>query len=491
MSWLLRPLTEQARALRSGEVTSAGLIEEALRRIAHLDGRVGAFLRLTPDTARAAAAAADQRRARDGAAAPDLCGIPVGVKDVLCVEGVETTAGSRILRGFVPPYTATAVRRLTEAGAVLVGHCNCDEFAMGGSTENSAHRVTHNPHGLDRVPGGSSGGSAAAVAAGLVTCSLGTDTGGSIRQPAALCGVVGFKPTYGRVSRYGLIAFASSLDQVGPFTRTVGDCALVYRAIAGHDPRDATSSRRDVEDPLPGLAGGVEGLRLGVPREYVEAGLEEGVRRAFEAACDRLAAQGARLEPVSIPSTRFALAAYYVIAPAEASSNLARMDGLRFGPGAPAAATVREAYDRARHDGFGPEVRRRIMLGTYALSSGYYDAYYRRAQQVRTLVAADLARVFEEVDAILAPTSPTVAFPIGSRVADPLAMYQSDVLTVPFSLAGVPAISVPIDQADGLPVGLQVAAPAFADARCLRVAAALEAVQGVAEPPPLARERVA
>jgi len=490
VSWLLRSLADQARGLRRGEVTSARLVEEALARIAALDPRIGAFVRITATQARAAAEAADRRLAAEGDGAPPVCGIPVGLKDVLCVEGVETCAGSRILQGFVPPYTATAVARLTAAGAVAVGTCNCDEFAMGSSTENSAYQITRNPHQLGRVPGGSSGGSAAAVAAGLVTASLGTDTGGSIRQPAALCGVVGFKPTYGRVSRFGVIAFASSLDQVGPLTRTVEDAALVYSTIAGHDPLDATSSRRPVDDPIAELALGVEGMRLGVPAEYVDGDLDPGVRREFEAACGRLAALGARIETVSLPSTRFALAAYYVIAPAEASSNLARMDGLRFGPGAPTAPSLRAAYEQARHAGFGPEVRRRIMLGTYALSSGYYDAYYRRAQQVRTLVAQDFGRVFERIDAILAPTSPTPAFPLGSRTEDPLAMYQSDVLTVPFSLAGVPAVSLPAGLSEGLPVGLQIATPAFQDARCLRVAAAFERAAGVAAPPALAREPV-
>ncbi len=487
MSWLLRPLAEQAAALRTGQVTSTALVEEALGRIAQLDGALGAFLRVTVDLARRQAAEADRRLAVEGEGAPDLCGIPVAIKDVLCTEGVETTAASRILAGFVPPYTATAVRRLAEAGAVSLGKCNCDEFAMGSSTENSAYQLTRNPHAPDRVPGGSSGGSAAAVAAGLAPAALGTDTGGSIRQPAALCGVVGFKPTYGRVSRYGLIAFASSLDQVGPFTRTGGDAARIYRTIAGPDPRDATCSPRPVEDPMPTLELGLEGLRLGVPAEYVASGLEPGVQRVFEAACQRLVAAGAQLEPVSLPSTRYALAAYYVIAPAEASSNLARMDGLRFGPGRPGAVTLREQLEGARHLGFGPEVRRRIMLGTYALSRGYYDAYYRRAQQVRTLVAQDFHRAFAGVDAIIAPTSPTVAFRLGERLSDPLAMYQSDVLTVPFSLAGVPAASVPAGLADGLPVGLQVAAPAFADAHCLRVARGVERALGVAEPPDLAR----
>ncbi len=477
---------ELGRRLRAGEVSARQLTEAALARISARDGRLRAFLRTSPERALVAADAADRRLREDPGAAPPLCGVPMAVKDVLCTEGVETTAGSRILEGFVPPYTATAVARLEAAGAICLGKLNCDEFAMGSSTENSAYQTTANPWDLQRVPGGSSGGSAAAVAGGLVPITLGTDTGGSIRQPAALCGTVGFKPTYGRVSRYGLIAFASSLDQVGPLARSVEDAAMAYAAVAGHDPLDATSLPEPVPDPMGTLRGPVRGLRLGVPHEYLAQDLEPGVRAAFDAACVVLTDLGAELVEVHLPHTDLALAAYYVLAPAEASSNLARMDGLRFGPGAPGSRTLREAYQRTRHDGFGPEVRRRVMLGTYALSSGYYDAYYRRAQQVRTLVARDFTQAFATVDAIVSPTSPTVAFPLGARTRDPLAMYACDILTLPCNLAGIPGISVPAGFSEGLPVGLQVLAPAGEDARCLRVAASYEAATSwAATGPPL------
>jgi aspartyl-tRNA(Asn)/glutamyl-tRNA(Gln) amidotransferase subunit A len=404
--------------------------------------------------------------------APPLCGIPVALKDVLCVNGIETTASSRILQGFRPPYTATAVQRLFDAGAVCVGKTNCDEFAMGSSNENSAFGPVGNPWDVERVPGGSSGGSAASVAAGSVPCALGSDTGGSIRQPAALCGVVGFKPTYGRVSRYGLIAFASSLDQIGPFTRTVEDCALVYTTIAGHDPRDSTSDPRPVGDPLAELGRGVEGMRLGVPREYMGEGVEPRVRKSVEGAMHVLEGLGATLHEVSLPSTGAGLSTYYIIAPAECSSNLARYDSVRFGLRVE-HPSLTETYQDTRGTGFGAEVKRRVMLGTYALSSGYYDAYYRKAQKVRTLIAREFATVFEDVDALVAPTSPTVAFTMGDR-DDPLSMYMCDVVTLPVNLAGLPGISVPCGFADGLPVGLQVIAPRFEDARVFRVAHAYE-----------------
>ncbi len=437
---------------------------------------MGAFLRLTEDLARAQAAEADRRLAA-GDGGP-LTGIPVAIKDVLCVEGVETTAGSRILAGFRPPYDATAVARLRQAGAVFVGMTNCDEFAMGSSTENSGYQLTRNPHDPGRVPGGSSGGSAAAVAAGEVVAALGTDTGGSIRQPAALCGVVGVKPTYGRVSRYGLIAFASSLDQVGPFARGVRDAAIVLQAIAGFDPKDATSADRPV-DLLAELEAGVEGLRLGVPHQYVEVqGMEPGVKAAVDRALLELEGAGAELVEVSLPHTDYGLAAYYIIAPAECSSNLARYDSVRFGYRAEDADTLLDTYLRTRRQGFGPEVRRRIMLGTYALSAGYYDAYYLKAQKVRTLIADDFARAFQRCDAIVSATSPTVAFPIGSRTQDPLAMYLCDVLTLGANLAGLPGVSVPCGTSQGLPVGLQVLAPQWADAMALRVARAYEVVRG-------------
>jgi len=476
--WVGRTVVEMRDALRRGEVTAVQLAEQAIAHRERVDGRVHAFLARTDELAREQARRADERIAREGDAAPALCGIPVALKDVLCLQGVETTASSKILRGFLPPYTGTAVQRLLDQGAVVVGKTNCDEFAMGSSNENSAFSPVGNPWDVERVPGGSSGGSAASVAAGVVPYALGTDTGGSIRQPASLCGVVGFKPTYGRVSRYGLIAFASSLDQIGPFTQTVEDTALVYGAVAGHDPLDSTSSPTPVEDPLEQLRSGVEGMRLGVPREYFVEGIEPGVRAAVERAIEVLRSLGASVEEVSLPSTDAGLSTYYIIAPAECSSNLARFDGVRFGL-REEAASVLQTYLRTRDAGFGPEVKRRIMLGTYALSSGYYDAYYRKAQKVRTVIAEEFDRVFEQVDALVCPTSPTVAFTQGAR-SDPLAMYLCDVLTIPVNLAGLPGISVPCGLADGLPVGLQVIGPRFQDARVLRVAHAYEQAAGTA-----------
>ncbi|MGH7904152.1 MAG: Asp-tRNA(Asn)/Glu-tRNA(Gln) amidotransferase subunit GatA [Candidatus Dormibacteraceae bacterium] len=468
---------ELRRLLDAGHISAVELLEAHQARIGRLDGRVGAFLRLTPDLARAQAEAAD-RRLRAGEAGP-LTGIPVAIKDVLCVEGVETTAGSRILAGFKPAYDGTAIAHLRAAGAVFLGMTNCDEFAMGSSTENSRHFPTHNPWCLDRVPGGSSGGSAAAVAAGEAVFALGTDTGGSIRQPAALCGVVGMKPTYGRVSRYGLIAFASSLDQIGPLTRSVADCARVLEAIAGFDPLDSTSAGRPLELAA-GLEEGVRGLRLGLPREYFEVdGIEAGVAGAVRGAVAVLEKAGAELVEVTLPHTDYGLAAYYIIAPAEASSNLARFDGVRYGAGRPDARTLLEGYLDTRRAGFGPEVRRRIMLGTYALSTGYYDAYYLKAQKVRTLIKRDFDAAFEKCDAIVSATSPTVAFPIGARAGDPLAMYLCDVLTLGGNLAGLPGISLPCGASDGLPVGLQILAPQFREDVALRVARAYESASGV------------
>ena len=486
-SYIGRTVAEMAAALRGGRITAVELAGQAIAHRDRVDGRVGAFLARTDAMALEQARAADERIAREGEAAPALCGIPVALKDVLVLEGVETTASSQILKGFLPPYTGTAVRRLLDQGAVVIGKTNCDEFAMGSSNENSSFRPVGNPWDLERVPGGSSGGSAAVVAAGVVPYSLGTDTGGSIRQPASLTGVVGFKPTYGRVSRYGLIAFASSLDQIGPFTRTVEDTALVYQAIAGHDPLDSTSSPTAVEDPVEALRSGVEGIRLGVPREYFVEGVEPGVRAAVETAIETLRSLGASVEEVSLPSTDAGLATYYIIAPAECSSNLARFDGVRFGLRVEEPSLL-QTYLRSRDAGFGPEVKRRIMLGTYALSSGYYDAYYRKAQKVRTVIAEEFDRVFERVDALVCPTSPTVAFPQGAR-SDPLAMYLCDVLTIPVNLAGLPGISVPCGFSEGLPVGLQVIGPRFQDARVLRVAHAYEQAAGfTAQRSPLALE---
>jgi aspartyl-tRNA(Asn)/glutamyl-tRNA(Gln) amidotransferase subunit A len=463
-----------AAALRDGRLTPGGLFEAACRRRDDIGRRLNAFLAVDDERAASQVERAERiLRERPDAASP-LCGVPVAIKDVLCTEGVETTAASRILRGFRPPYTATAVQRLVHAGAVVIGKTNCDEFAMGSSNENSAFGPVGNPWDPSRVPGGSSGGSAAAVAAGIVPYSLGTDTGGSIRQPAALCGVVGFKPSYGRVSRYGLIAFASSLDQIGPFAHTVEDCALVYSTIAGHDPLDSTSSPEPVGDVLNELRRGVDGLRLGVPREYVASGVDAGVLAAVETAIEVYRELGATVEEVSLPSTEAALSTYYVIAPAECSSNLARYDGVRYGMRAEHPSLL-QTYLRTRGEGFGPEVKRRIMLGTYALSRGYYDAYYRKAQKVRTVIAREFAAVFERVDALVAPTSPIVAFPMGAR-SDPLAMYLCDVLTIPVNLAGLPGVSVPCGFSDGLPVGLQVIAPRFQDATALRIAHAYQTV---------------
>jgi aspartyl-tRNA(Asn)/glutamyl-tRNA(Gln) amidotransferase subunit A len=412
----------------------------------------------------------------EGAATP-LGGVPLAIKDLFCTEGVPSQSGSRILEGYLPPYTATVVSRLSAGGARLMGKTNQDEFAMGSSNENSAFGPVRNPWDRSRVPGGSSGGSAAAVAAGLAPWALGTDTGGSIRQPAALCGIVGLKPTYGAVSRYGMIAFASSLDQAGPLTRDVTDAALMLRHMVGRDPCDATSLSFPEEIELP-AAERLDGIRLGVPGELTEEGIEAGVLESFRGALARAEELGAELEEVHLPHAPHALSAYYVLAPAECSSNLARYDGVRYGLRAEGAEDLLDMYMRTRHDGFGAEVKRRIMLGTYALSSGYYEAYYGRAQRVRTKIAEDFRTAFERIDFIVTPTAPTVAFRLGEKTADPLAMYLNDYCTVPMSLAGIPAISIPCGYSEGLPVGLQIAGPAFSENRLLDAAHALE--QGIA-----------
>jgi aspartyl-tRNA(Asn)/glutamyl-tRNA(Gln) amidotransferase subunit A len=470
--------TEIAAAVRSGQRSARDVVEEHLAAIAARDRDLHAFLVVVADQAREAAAAIDAAVARGEDPGP-LAGVPVAIKDTLCTRGVATTCGSRILDGWEPPYTATTVERILGAGGVVVGKTNCDEFAMGSSTENSAFGPTRNPLDPSRVPGGSSGGSAAAVAAAFAPLALGSDTGGSIRQPAALCGTVGVKPTYGRVSRYGLVAFASSLDQVGPFATTVADAALLLDVIAGHDPLDSTSIDDDHAPVSPQLAAGVAGLRIGLVEELTDVdGVQAPVRDAVAQAGAALEAAGATVERVSIPSAQYALSAYYLIAPAEASSNLARYDGVRYGLRVDAdhAAAMNA---ETREAGFGPEVKRRIMLGTYALSAGYYDAYYRKAQQVRTLVIRDFARVYERCDALLAPTSPTVAFPLGAKTANPLEMYLSDVCTIPSSLAGHAAMSVPFGAGEGgLPIGVQVLAPALGEPVMFRVAAALEAAAG-------------
>jgi aspartyl-tRNA(Asn)/glutamyl-tRNA(Gln) amidotransferase subunit A len=418
--------------------------------------------------------------APEGDAGEPLQGVPLAVKDLFCTEGVPSQSGSRILEGYRPPYTATVVSRLSAAGTSLLAKTNQDEFAMGSSNENSAYGPVLNPWDRERVPGGSSGGSAAAVAAGLVPWALGTDTGGSIRQPAALCGIVGLKPTYGAVSRYGMIAFASSLDQAGPLTRDVRDAALLLRHMVGHDPCDATSLTFPEAIELP-TSERLDGVRLGVPEELTGEGIEPGVLEAFQAALGRAEELGAQLQAVRLPHAPHALSAYYVIAPAEASSNLARFDGVRYGLRAADPEDLLDMYTRTRHDGFGAEVKRRIMLGTYALSSGYYDAYYGRAQRVRTKIAEDFTTAFADVDFIVTPTSPTVAFKLGERTADPLSMYLSDYCTVPMSLAGIPALSIPCGLSAGLPVGLQIAGPAFSENRLLEAAYALEQALEFAE----------
>ena len=470
----------------AGRTTSSEeLVEAALARIGAIDQDLGAFLAVIPERARAAAGAADARAARGERRSP-LDGVPVAVKDIFLTRGVPTTCASRILEGYLPPYDAAVVERLEAAGAVIVGKLNMDEFAMGSSNENSAFKPCHNPWDLARTPGGSSGGSAAAVAARQVHGALGTDTGGSIREPAAFCGVVGVKPTYGRVSRYGVIAFASSLDQVGPLARTVEDAATLLRTIAGHDPRDLTSSTRPVDDYLAGLEGGAKGLRIGVPREWLEGGLDPGVERAVRAALATYQALGATLVDVSLPHSRYGIAAYYLIAPAEASSNLARYDGVRFGLRAEGVKGLREMYSETRERGFGAEPKRRIMLGTYALSSGYYDAYYLRAQKVRTLIRRDFDHAFERCDVIAGPVTPSVAFKLGERIDDPLRMYLADVFTITCNLAALPGLSVPcgLEAESGLPVGLQLLGRPFDEATLLRAARALEREVGVLPSPP-------
>jgi aspartyl-tRNA(Asn)/glutamyl-tRNA(Gln) amidotransferase subunit A len=482
----LTELTAEAarRRLDAREISAVELATAHLARIATLDDAIGAYLHVMADVALEQAAAAD-RRIADGDAAP-LTGIPVALKDVLCTVDAPTTAASRILAGYRSPYDATVVRRLREQGAIFLGKANTDEFAMGSSNENSAYKLVHNPWNLTRVPGGSSGGPAAAVAAGMATLGLGSDTGGSIRQPAGFCGVVGLKPTYGRVSRYGLIAFASSLDQIGPFSRSVADAALMLGAIAGHDPADSTSADLPVPDYRAMLRGDLRGVRLGVAREYTVDGMEPGVERAVRAAVDRLAELGAELVDVSLPHTEYALPTYYITAPAEASANLARYDGVKYGM-VVEAPTLRETYERTRGEGFGPEVKRRIMLGTYALSAGYYDAYYVKAQKVRTLIKRDFDEAWTKVDAIVAPTSPTVAFPIGARTEDPYQMYLSDVFTIPANMAGIPGVAVPCGFSDGLPVSLQVLGKPFDEGTILKIADAYErATEWWRRRPPLA-----
>jgi aspartyl-tRNA(Asn)/glutamyl-tRNA(Gln) amidotransferase subunit A len=479
---------ELAKALRSREASCADLVDAALRRIDAVDDRLHAFLLVTEDQARTQAEHVD-RHLSQGIDLPAVAGMPLALKDVLTTRGIRTTAGSKILEPYVPPYDCTPWDRLSRSWSVLVGKTNCDEFAMGSSNENSAYGPVHNPWDLDTVPGGSSGGSAAAVAAGEAVWALGTDTGGSVRQPAALCGVVGLKPTYGRVSRYGLIAFASSLDHVGTLTRDVRDAATLLAAIAGPDPFDATSLPDDPANYLEALEGGVKGCKIGVLEDWLSVeGIQAGVRDSVRAAVDRLEAMGAAVEPATLPHAEYALAAYYLIAPAEASSNLARYDGVRYGFRAEGGRDVEEMNTLTRGAGFGDEVKRRIMLGTYSLSAGYYDAYYGQAQKVRTLVIRDYEAAFERFDALVAPTSPTTAFRLGEKSEDPLAMYLSDVFTIPSDLSGTPAISIPCGLADGLPVGFQVMGKLQDEATVFRVAYALEQDLDLKLRPPLLDE---
>ena len=458
--------------LQRGQLTSLALTQAVLDRILALDNDLQAYLTIVPEMALEMAAAADQRRTQ-GEDHP-LLGIPLAIKDVLCLEGVRTTCGSRILEDFIPPFSATSVARLEAAGAVFLGKTNTDEFAMGSSTENSAFCTTHNPWDLTRVPGGSSGGSAAAVAADLCLGALGTDTGGSVRQPASFCGVVGLKPSYGRVSRYGLIAFASSLDQVGVFGKDVTDAAILLQTIAGHDPLDSTSMPLPTPDYRRALTGDVRGMRIGVPAEYFIAGMQPETEQAVRFAIARLADLGAEIIEVNMPTTAEALPVYYLIAPAEASANLARYDGVRFGLSA-GATDIWENYRQTRGAGFGPEVKRRIMLGAYALSAGYYDAYYLRAQKVRTLIRRDFERAFAQVDVMACPTSPFTAFKIGEKADDPLQMYLADIFTLSLNLAGNCGLSMPCGfDSSGLPIGLQLLGPAFGEEKILRAAHAFE-----------------
>jgi len=464
-------------AVASGETTATSLAESHYKQITELDGAIHSYLALSRDRAFAQAEKIDGKAAR-GEVLPPLAGVPVGIKDVLTMRGAPATAGSLILEGYRPPYDATSVTRLESAGAVLLGKLNCDEFAMGSSNENSAYGPVRNPRAMDRVPGGSSGGSAAAVAANLAVATLGTDTGGSIRQPAAFCGVVGVLPTYGRVSRYGLIAFASSLDRVGPFTKNVKDAATVLQVLAGQDHMDATSSERPVGDYVAELGKPVEGLRIGVPEEYFGEGLDSEIREAIERVLAGLKTDKCLVKPVSLPHTKYAIPTYYVIATAEASANLSRFDGVRYGLRDGNAKTLSDLYRRTRDAGFGAEVKRRILLGTYSLSAGYYDAYYKKAQQVRSLLTRDFLTAFADVDVLVAPVTPTPAFRLGEKTDDPVKMYLEDIYSVAASLAGICGVSVPCGVTkDGLPIGVQVLGRHFEEGTMLRVAKAVETAQ--------------
>jgi aspartyl-tRNA(Asn)/glutamyl-tRNA(Gln) amidotransferase subunit A len=456
------------------EITSKELTEAIYRRIKKVDGKIRAYLRLTEEEAFRQADQVDHKIA-GGEPIGDLAGVPIGIKDILCTKGIRTTCGSKILEGYIPFYDGTVIRKLKERDTVILGKLNMDEFAMGSSTENSGFQITRNPWNLERIPGGSSGGSAAAVAADECIAALGTDTGGSIRQPASCCGVVGLKPTYGRVSRYGLVAFASSLDQIGPITKDVEDCAILMNAISGYDPYDSTSVNVEVPDYKQSLVKDVKGIRIGIPDEYFIEGMDPDVEKAITQTIDHFKKGGAKVQKISLPHTEYAVATYYIICTAEASSNLARYDGVKYGLRSRRFRDLMEMYTRTRAEGFGKEVKRRIILGTYVLSAGYYEAYYRKASQVRTLMRMDFEEAYQKVDVIIAPTAPTPAFRIGEKVEDPLQMYLSDIFTIPVNLAGIPAISIPCGFShEGLPIGLQIMGKHFDEGKLLRVAYAFE-----------------
>lgn len=473
----IHTVKEILESLKRGETSPVDWVEASLRTIADAEPSVQGFLSIDGEAALARAKTLDSSKQRG------LFGVPYALKDNMCTSGVRTTAASRILENYIPPYTATAAQKLLDADGICVGKTNMDEFAMGSSTENSAFQKTYNPHDLTRVPGGSSGGSAAVVAAGMVPFSLGSDTGGSIRQPASFCGVVGLKPTYGRVSRYGLMAFASSLDQIGPFTHTAEDAALVLNVISGHDGMDSTSAPVAVEDFTQGIDEGIQGLRIGIVRDIDESGLHSDVKAAMDRAIQALQSAGAEIVEIRLPHSQYAVATYYLIAPAEASSNLARYDGVRYGRRVEAESLL-EMYERTRSEGFGMEVKRRIMIGTYALSSGYYDAYYKRAQQMRTKIREDFDTAFATCDVILTPTAPTPAFSLGEKSDNPLQMYLNDLYTIPANLAGIPGISIPCGLSGNLPIGLQLLGKAFAERTLLRVAHTYEQIRGFVMPHP-------
>jgi aspartyl-tRNA(Asn)/glutamyl-tRNA(Gln) amidotransferase subunit A len=473
MSLFEHKISELHEFLHKKELSVSDLVDESFKRIGEVEGKVQAFLTLDEENARAAAKALDDK-AIPNAPTSKLYGLPIGIKDNIVTKGLRTTAASKILENFDPIYDATVIQKLQQAETVTIGKLNMDEFAMGSSNENSGFKKTLNPWNLDRVPGGSSGGSAASVAAGEVLFSLGSDTGGSIRQPASFCGVVGMKPTYGLVSRFGLIAFASSLDQIGPITRNVEDNAFLLKAIAGHDEMDSTSANVDIPDYIASLTGDIKGLRIAVPKEYLGEGVNEAVRKSVMDALVILERLGATWEEVSLPHSKYALATYYLLSSSEASANLARFDGVRYGYRTPNAENLLNMYKMTREEGFGEEVKRRIMLGTFALSSGYYDAYYKKAQKVRTLIKQDFEKVFEQYDVIVGPTAPTPAFKLGENTRDPMTMYANDILTIPVNLAGVPAISVPCGFDKGLPLGLQIIGRHFDESTVYKVAHAFE-----------------